>query len=75
MCCVPSPCLCVLSLVPRGSEQGVWAVLCAPLSLLVQIGVWLEVSWDLGFCCWFLVSGFTRLSAGVLFSCISLLFW
>ena len=71
----PPPVCVHLSLVPRGSGLGVWAVLCAPPSLLVQIGVWLEVSRELGFCYWFLVSGFTRLSAGVLFSCISLLFW
>ena len=37
-------------------------MLCAPLSVLVQIGVWLEVSWDWDSVAGFLVSGFTRLS-------------
>ena len=58
-CAVCPPPVCVhLSLVPRGSGLGVWAMLCAPLPVLVQIGVWLEVSWD-----W--VSGFWVHQIGV----------
>ena len=58
--CPPPACVCS-SLVPRGSGLGVWVVLCAPLPVLVQIGVWLEVSWDWDSAAGFLVSGFTRL--------------
>ena len=76
-CAVCPPPVCVhLSLVPRDSGQRVRAVLIAPSSLLVQIGVRLGVSRDLGFL--LLVSGswvHQIGGAGVLFSCISLLFW
>ena len=36
-------------------------MLCAPLPVLVQIGVWLEVSWDWDSATGNLVSGITRL--------------
>ena len=58
--CPPPTCVCAL-LVPRGSGLGVWAVLCAPLPVLVQISVWLEVSWDWDSAAGNLVSGITRL--------------
>ena len=58
--CPPPACVCA-SRVPRGSGLGVWAVLCAPLPVLVQIGVWLEVSWDWDSAAGNLVSGITRL--------------
>ena len=57
----PPPARVSSLLVPRVSGLRVRAVLCAPLSVLVQISVLLRVPWDWDSTAGNLVSGITRL--------------